>query len=98
MYNIKDWKVSIEFLTMTVFLLGMLSFFAGEYVVKRRTATARLQSMPIVIEYINIDKWKYVVVVVSCTVILVLTYGEVVRIANLNFASWGNLAYNFKKN
>lgn len=27
-----------------------------------------------------------------------LTYREVVRIANLNFASWGNLAYNFKAN
>lgn len=98
LYNIKDWKVSIGFLTMTVFLLGMLSFFVGEYVVKRRTATARSQSMPIEIEYIDIDKWKYVVVVVSCTVILVLTYREVVRIANLNFASWGNLAYNFKAN
>lgn len=27
-----------------------------------------------------------------------IVYREVVRIANLNFASWGNLAYNFKAN
>lgn len=98
LYNIRDWKVSIGFLTIAVFVLGMLFFFAGEYIVKRRTNNTWMHSKPIEIEYIDIDRWKYIVVVILCTVILILTYREVERIANLNFESLGNLAYNFKTN
>lgn len=98
LYNIRDWNVSIGMWTFLIYCIGMIAFVAGEALVKiqvsKNKETTKIQK----VEYISINRWKYILVIGVCIFVLILTYREVVRIANLNFASWGNLAYNYKTN
>lgn len=98
LYNIRDWNVSIGIKTFLIYFVGMLAFVAGEALIKTRAAKNRRTSKMQEVEYISVNRWKYFLVICACVFVLILTYREVVRIANLNFASWGNLAYNYKTN
>lgn len=98
LYNIRDWNISVGLQTFLIYFVGMLSFVAGEALIKTRTFKNKVSSKTQEAEYISVDGWKYIFVIGIGAFILVLTYREVVRIANLNFASWGNLAYNYKTN
>ena len=98
LYNIRDWNVSIGIQTFLIYCVGMISFLTGEYLVKMSASRNLSSSQTNKVEYILVSGWKYVLVICVCIFIVFLTYREVVRIANLNFASWGNLAYNYKTN
>lgn len=101
LYNINVWDVSIGLHTFLIYEIGIISFVLGENFVKLINSKLSKQTnndKPLKIGYISIEKWKYFIVFVVCIGILILTYREVVRIANLDFNSWGNIAYNFKTN
>ena len=98
LYNLRDWDVSISIYTCVIFLIGMISFVVGELFIKRMALGRQNQKFLGQVEMIEIAGWKYAFAIGICVFALYLTYREVVRIANLNFVSWGNLAYNYKTN
>lgn len=98
MYNIRDWNVSIGIQTFLIYFVGIMAFVVGEALIKTRVAKNKRTGKVQEVEYISVNGWKYFLVIFACVFVLILTYKEVVRIANLNFASWGNLAYNYKTN
>lgn len=100
-YNIQSWNVEVGLYTDFIYFLGILSFIAGEIFVERISSrnVKRLECrQAAVFSEIKIGSIKYLFCVLVCVIILILTYREVVRIANLNFADWGNLLYNYKRN
>lgn len=98
LYNIRDWNVSVGIQTALIYFVGMISFLFGEGLIKTRLSKNKVMAAMPKTEYIAVSGWKYVIVIGMCAFVLILTYREVVRIANLNFVSWGNLAYNYKTN
>ncbi len=98
LYNYRDWGIEIGFKVFSIFFIGMISFFFGEILVQKIHINIRYSKFDDCIPYIRIERWKYILSVIVGIIILFLTYREVVRIASLNFVSWGNLAYNYKTN
>lgn len=98
-YNIIEWNVSISFLVYFLTTLGLVSFIIGELLVNMYFARNNIQySSGIKEQEIKINKYLVAIVIAIGALVLYATYKEVVRIAYMNFASWGNLLYNFKTN
>lgn len=100
-YNIQMWGYDVGLYTIFIYFLGIFSYIAGEIFIKRIQIPKTRQlnnNTTAVFNEIRVGTVKYIFCVLVCVVILVLTYQEVVRIANINFADWGNLTYNYKTN
>lgn len=101
-YNVKEWGIDIGINTVVVFVIGMVMFLIGECCIKRLkfktiTESNRLVK-PYQPTYIKVGNIKLLLCIAVCAFGLIMTYREVVRIANLNYADWGNLTYNYKTN
>ncbi|MCD8237980.1 MAG: oligosaccharide repeat unit polymerase [Clostridiales bacterium] len=97
-YGMSEWGVYLGLMTMSIFLTGIISFFAGEGFIRQAVRKRKIPDELPVINEIKIGKLKYILCTAACAAVLYLTYREVLRIANLNFAEWGNLTYNYKIN
>ena len=103
LYNYKLWAVSLHISTVFVVLLGIGSFLIGAGVGKRIKIKRFYseQEMPTFALYLSEKKihiWFLMLVDLFCIGITLLLYRDVVRIANLNFVSWGNTIYNYRQN
>lgn len=96
-YNIKNWELNISLETIFILSLGILSVVLGDAFCKKVFVKKNKSSCEVA-NYIFISRWKCLVVILFCLIVLYLNYREVVRIANLNYVTSGNLIYNYKTN
>ncbi len=103
LYHAYEWGTDLSLTTMLLILLAVASFWCGELFVKRLgmkdTFIKKCKSgNKIERVYIDVRPICFIFIFVIEIAITALLYHEIVRIANLNFASWGNLIYNYKTN
>ena len=109
LYNVTLWEVSLHLITLVIIYAGLISFVMGNWFgerVRLRRITAhganREKEEGISFsEYISsreMNSALLFVLAMMCIGVTILLYREIVRIANLNFVSWGNLIYNFRMN
>jgi len=102
-YNIKTWGVDLHYYTVLIILLGIISFAIAEFLVKyinrnSEKSTLKINTNAWDYKEIRIEKYKIVIIIIVNIVITYMLYKEIIRIANLNYQSWGNLIYNYKTN
>lgn len=97
-YNANAWGVDLDSRTMFLIIISLISFILGEALVRKTIRPKNKSGSIIQPTFIKISHFKLMLVLGLNIVLTVLLYEEIVRIANLNFSSWGNLIYNFKTN
>lgn len=103
LWNAARWGTDLDFMTFMLIVISVFSFFLGDATIRsirgyRPHLINEYNKGEIKQQKINISIWIVLLVIAYDLLMTYLLYKEVVRIASLNFASWGNLIYNFKTN
>lgn len=101
-WNARAWGTKLEATTFLLIVTAIIFFFLGEVTIKsiqvKDACKAYKDSNKYKQDYIYVPVLIVILVIILNSLLTLFLYKEVVRIANLNFASWGNLIYNFKTN
>lgn len=101
LYNLNEWAINIQFSTIAIVFAGLCSFMLGSFCGKRiKTKQIFCYKEISIFEVIKKggSKCKLWLAIFFDIFIIVLLYKDIVRIASLNWVSWGNLFYNFRAN
>ena len=101
-YNSSLWNVSIHLITLFIIVTGQIAFSLGTSL-GNKTVTKTINNNSRQYKLYDIindgsSNIKLVIIIIFDLVIVFLLYRDIVRIANANLVSWGNLFYNFRSN
>lgn len=100
-YNIDEWAVDLHILTLVILLIGIFSFIIGSYFGRHIKKHIHYNKKTVSIYDVASRGEGYIkllLVVAFDLIILFFLYRDIVRIASLNYVSWGNLFYNYRSN
>lgn len=102
LYNFTLWNVSVGAYTIFVLISGIFFFILGSslgnLVGNKKNDTNKFSTSIYTVISNGSGYLKLAVVIFIDICVVILLYRDIVRIANINMVSWGNLFYNFRSN
>lgn len=104
LYTAQKWKSDISLFVVFLILMGLFFFIISGILVNQMKPIRlkNAQSNAMIVEQLdNLTKtsvMKTIVVIAVCFVMTYFIYKDVLRVAYVDFKSWGNLLYNYKSN
>ena len=104
LYTAPKWKSDISIFVVSLILMGLFFFISAGILVNQikpiKFKNARFDTI-IVEQLDNLAKTaviKTIIVIAVCLLMTYFIYRDVLRIAYIDFKSWGNILYNYKSN